>query len=368
MIIWRRHVEPCKSGNRSDPRCKCPIYQEFRVGKKRFRRTLKTRNWQKALQIAREEELNGLPKPKSPTIEQAGERFLEDAKARGVREPTLYKFRLLFQQMKTFAEDKGLVFVSDFDLESARQFRETWPNTNFGARKKLQELRTFFHFCTASKWISENPASLLKPGKTVAPQIIPITAEELEKILEACQSHSNKRNAIRLRALLLLMRHTGLRIRDAVTLRRADIQDGRAIVRTAKTGADIRCPIPPVLQDALDAVPPGGEFYFWNGASKPKSAVGNYQRALRRLFKSAKTPRVFPHLFRHTFATELLSTGSGLEDVARLLGHSSIRVTERNYSHWIKSRQDRLEESVKNTWAQLGTMRAKPPSKQRQIQ
>jgi integrase/recombinase XerD len=71
------------------------------------------------------------------------------------------------------------------------------------------------------------------------------------------------------------------------------------------------------------------------------------------LFDLAKTPRIHAHLFRHTFATELLLAGNSLETVAALLGHSSMKVTERSYSHFVKERQERLEEAVKNSWAQL---------------
>ena len=60
MIIWRRHVTPCESTDHSDTKCGCPIYQEYRVSGKRLRRSLKTRNWQKALAEARRKELERL--------------------------------------------------------------------------------------------------------------------------------------------------------------------------------------------------------------------------------------------------------------------------------------------------------------------
>jgi hypothetical protein len=77
MIIWRRHVIPCDSTDPTDPRCGCPIYEEFRVNKRRFRRSLKTTNWQKALADIRKKEIGGLEeKPKAPTIERACEAYL----------------------------------------------------------------------------------------------------------------------------------------------------------------------------------------------------------------------------------------------------------------------------------------------------
>jgi integrase/recombinase XerD len=356
MIIWRRHGTSCESTDATDPRCGCPIYEEFRANKKRFRRSLKTTNWQKALSDIRKKEIGGFEeKPKAPTIEQACEAYLTDAKARELREPTLYKFRLLFRQMKDFANNHGLVFVSDFNIDNVRKFRASWPNKNFAARKKLEATRAFFRFCNVSGWISTNPASALKPGKTTDPQIVPITRAEFDKILKTCHSYPNKQNAIRLRAIVLVMRYTGLRIRDVVTLRKDSIQNDKVFLRTAKTGTDVFCPLPQTVVEALEDIGAKGDYFFWTGESKPKSVVGDYQRALRRLFDLAEAPRIYAHLFRHTFATELLTAGNSLETVAALLGHSSTKVTAKSYSHWVKGRQEKLEDAVKNSWAQLGT-------------
>jgi integrase len=340
-----------------DPRCGCKIYEEYRVNGKRFRRTLKTTNWQKALADARKKELDGFKSPaKSPTIEQACDKYLEDAKARELRDSTLYKFRLLFKRLQDFARDKGLVYVSDFDLDKLRDFRSSWPNKNESARVKLGNLRAFFRFCVKSKWVQENYALDLKPPKVIDPKIEPLEREEFEKILKACDKRKNK---LILRAMILVLRYTGLRIRDVVTLRRDTVRNGRILLRTAKTGTDVYCPLPPQAVEALAAVSTPGKFYFWSGTSKPKSAVGDYQRSLAKVFDLAEVPRAYPHLFRHTFATDLLGRGVSIQTVAVLLGHSSTKITERRYSHWIKSRQENLEAEVKKSWAQMGTVQSR---------
>jgi integrase len=97
-------------------------------------------------------------------------------------------------------------------------------------------------------------------------------------------------------------------------------------------------------------------YYIGLDVHRRKISYCVYQQSLRTLFKLAKTPRVHAHLFRHTFATELLTAGNSLETVAALLGHSSTKITERSYSHWVKGRQEKLEEAVKNSWAQSGTV------------
>ena len=45
-----------------------------------------------------------------------------------------------------------------------------------------------------------------------------------------------------------------------------------------------------------------------------------------------------------------------METVAALLGHSSTKITERSYSHFVKERQEKLEDAVKNSWARLGSL------------
>jgi integrase/recombinase XerD len=57
------------------------------------------------------------------------------------------------------------------------------------------------------------------------------------------------------------------------------------------------------------------------------------------------------HRFRDSFSVELLSRGVSIEIVSVLLGHSSIRITEKHYAPWVKTRQDALEEAVKGMWA-----------------
>jgi len=119
-------------------------------------------------------------KTTSPEIKDACDKYLLDATARGLKEPTLYKFRLLFRQLQDFSAQQGIVFISDFTSDNIRSFRATWPNKNFAARKKLENLRAFFRFCHVSEWIGKDPTIGLKPGRIADAEIRPITKEELK--------------------------------------------------------------------------------------------------------------------------------------------------------------------------------------------
>lgn len=105
------------------------------------------------------------------------------------------------------------------------------------------------------------------------------------------------------------------------------------------------------MTQALESIPTtSAQFYFWTGESEPKSAVGGWQRSLRRLFRLAGVPSRHAHRFRDTFAVELLLAGVPLERVSMLLGHQSTRITERHYSPWVRARQEQLEADVRRTW------------------
>jgi integrase len=56
------------------------------------------------------------------------------------------------------------------------------------------------------------------------------------------------------------------------------------------------------------------------------------------------------HRFRDTFAVELLLAGVPIDQVSILLGHASVKVTERHYSPWVKARQEQLEAAIRKLW------------------
>jgi integrase/recombinase XerD len=351
LNIYRRHSPECPHKSREHNRCKCRIWYDWNIDGKRVTKPIGTRDWQRAQQLAREMEATGQsPGSKALLVETACDNFIEDAKARGLRDGSLYKYKLLLEQLKVFSKASGIVFLSAFDVDTTSKFRQGWKNKGTAARKKLEALRTFFRFCHDRGWVESNPAKKLGMPKDEEPPVEPFTREEMTAILDAIKEYPDKQNAVRLNALVLLLRYSGLRLGDAVTIDRERIDaEGRLFLCTAKTKTKVFVPLPPTVIEALDACPDKRR-PFWSGESKIKSVVGNWQRSLHRLFKLAEVPTGHAHRFRHTFAAELLMAGATLENVARLLGHSSSKVTEKHYSAWVKGRQEALEADVRKAW------------------
>jgi integrase len=59
-------------------------------------------------------------------------------------------------------------------------------------------------------------------------------------------------------------------------------------------------------------------------------------------------------MFRDTFAVELLNRGVPIDRVSLLLGHSSVKVTERHYAPFVKERQQQLEVYARLAWDDSG--------------
>ena len=92
-------------------------------------------------------------------------------------------------------------------------------------------------------------------------------------------------------------------------------------------------------------------YFFWSGNGKVKTILSDLGNDIRKVFRLVGLSEGGAHRLRDTFAVGLLSQGVPVEEVSKLLGHSSIRITERSYAPWVRARQDRLDNLVTATWA-----------------
>ena len=68
--------------------------------------------------------------------------------------------------------------------------------------------------------------------------------------------------------MVLLLRYSGLRIGDAVTLTRDKIKDGKLFLRTAKTGTPVWLPLKEEVIEELEKLETHPTYFFWNGEGK----------------------------------------------------------------------------------------------------
>lgn len=306
--------------------------------------------WQAAQQRAREMEATGLQTAGvAVTVRKATDDFETDA-LNTMKKSTLKQYKVLFRQLNAYCETKGLVFLKQLGVVEVREFRNSWTIGPRTAGKHLERLKRFFNWCIENEWLTTSPAKPLKSPKVGDTDVVPFTEEEVKKILKACSQYEGP-NRDRLVALTNLMLMSGLRIGDAVTISKSRIEktaDGYSVVlRTAKTGTPVSCPLPPDTARLILTFP--DETPFWTQKSSMEKCASNWRNIFSRVFKSAGIDG-HPHQFRHVFAKRLLVKGAPVGYVASLLGHGKVAITEKHYSKWISERQALVDTAVRATW------------------
>ncbi len=367
MIPYRRHNPDCphKSEGRRWIRCKCQIWVQGTLDGEPIRESLGTRVWAKANETvqkwntdgSREPEPHAEPEPEpinGVTIAEACDAFTAEMNGQQLRDSSQKKYRTMFRQLKEFCAKVGITEISEFDLTATEQFRQTWSACTSGsAGKRLERLRTFQGYLVAHGWLEENYAKLLKRPKDTMRPTMPFTLEVVRRILNVCSEIGTARPKFgkdklqRLRVLCLLMRYSGLRVGDAASLACDRLDGQKLFLYTAKTGTPVHTKLPQFVVDELDRCPKlSPAHWFWTGNGSKEALSENYRRVFREVAKIAGVKDAHPHQFRDTFAVELLVNGVPIEQVSMLLGHSSIKVTEKHYAPWVRARQQQMEESL----------------------
>ena len=152
-----------------------------------------------------------------------------------------------------YCESKGYQQLVDLNVDALRGFRKTWKFAATSAVKRLEYLRGFLRFCEESEWIERNPAKAIKPPKVTHKPTMPFEEPEIERTLKAAEQLSEWGSfGPKLKAMVLLLRHSGLRIQDAACLERARLKESKLFVYTQKTGTPVHCPLPPQVVELLE--------------------------------------------------------------------------------------------------------------------
>ena len=365
LTTYRRHLKNCehRGEGRRYRRCRCPVWVDGFIGSQEIRKSLGTRDWEKAQDTIREWEAAGeMPASddgEAMTIEELKTAYLDNAEnGRKLKEPTIDRYRIIFRQLEAFAQAKGIRFVKQLDFGKLSQFRASWKDGALSGQKKLERVRAIFGYAKKMKVIAENPALDLEMPIVRQVPTLPFTHDEMTRILtavekEIAESTSADRRAKwrRARALILFLRYSGLRISDAVGCGVERVQDGKLFLYTAKTGQEVYVPLPQMAVKALEECPRVHErYFFWTAQGTVETARKKWSEALAKIFRDAKVKDGHAHRFRDTFAVELLKAGTPIENVAAFLGHASVRVTQKHYSAWVKARQIRAEADVMASW------------------
>jgi integrase/recombinase XerD len=211
--------------------------------------------------------------------------------------------------------------------------------------RNISSIRSFHTFAVAEGYAEANPADLVDlPQQTEhLPDVL--TPDEIAQIMDVPNRETD--TGIRSAAILETLYATGMRVSELTALEQDQLFFDIGFIRVFGKGRKERLvPIGEMAQKAL-------EHYIKNVRPRFKSEE-NPQKAKNKLFLNQRgsplsrmsiwnivndaakragiKKNVYPHIFRHSFATHLLEGGADLRAVQEMLGHTSIVTTE-IYTH-----------------------------------
>lgn len=255
------------------------------------------------------------------------------------------------QDLKLFAtyvnQELGKTTWTDVDEKLIRGWLSQLYDQHLAAttiNRKLSALRSLYQFLIDHELATVNPFTdvQIKQAQQVLPHFF--REKELETLFATVQ---NQNTVFKLRniALLEILYGTGMRVSEVAKLTLSQIDFSREMIHVyGKGGKERFVPLGSYAKRALEAYLPtlridlmtknnqSHDVVFVNRLGAPISSAGIEYVLKQVMAASGLSNEMHPHMFRHTYATDLLSNGADLRSVQELLGHANLSTTQ-IYTH-----------------------------------
>ena len=254
----------------------------------------------------------------------------------------------LRRYLKFLARDLQLRDLGGVTLQHIEQYLEELSEMDLSVSsvaRNVSSIRSFHEFAVVEKLAEANPAELIELPKKAQKLPEVLNPTEVSAILDIPNREADA--GIRNAAILETLYATGMRVTELVNLELDNLIFEIGFIRVIGKGNKERLvPVGEMAQTALEhyieVVRP--KFQSDKNPQKAKNKIFLSQRGnpLSRMSiwnivndaaeRAGIEKNVYPHIFRHSFATHLLEGGADLRAVQEMLGHSSIITTE-IYTH-----------------------------------
>jgi site-specific recombinase XerD len=273
------------------------------------------------------------------------EEYLKICKIEGKSDATLTNYRNSMRRYLKFVRESK-------DVASRLQilnYLSSMDSLKPGSRNKFfRETKSFFNWAVSSGRMSSNPFDGLKNVRIPEQVRIPFSPDDVNRLLEATSGCTDRE--IRDKAVILMFVDTGVRLGELVGVEYQDIDftSRRILIKKAKGGSGRIVPFADRCCDALvkyiEVRSPSLGPLFWKAtpygrliSQSPITAIG-IRQAMARVGDLAQVSDVYPHRFRHTFATWAIKNNAREIDVQHILGHRSLDMIRR-YTMTYRSEQ-----------------------------
>lgn len=254
----------------------------------------------------------------------------------------------LQRYLKFIAEDLRLKDISGVTLQHIEKYLEELSAMDLSVSsiaRNISSIRSFHEFAVVEGIAKANPAELIELPKKAKNLPEVLNPEEIAAILEIPNRETNA--GIRNAAIMETLYATGMRVSELVGLELDNLYFEIGFIRVVGKGNKERLvPVGEIAQSALEHYievvrskfqseknPHKAENkIFLNQRGGPLSRMSIWNIVNDAAERAGIKKNVYPHIFRHSFATHLLEGGADLRAVQEMLGHSSIITTE-IYTH-----------------------------------
>ncbi|HET7650941.1 MAG TPA: tyrosine recombinase XerC [Gammaproteobacteria bacterium] len=250
-------------------------------------------------------------------------------------------YRRDLEQFQRYCVQQGIADWDDVDLHRVRAFAASRHRSGLSphsVQRLLAAIRAFYNYLLREGAARNNPANEVRAPKAAKRLPETLDADQMARLLEI---PGDDPAAVRDRAVMELLYSSGLRLAELISVNLSDINLADATVTVTGKGSKTR--IVPVGRHALQAInawlkvraqlAKPDDVALFVGPRGGRLSPRSLQARVRRLGIAQGIPQhVYPHLFRHSFASHLLESSGDLRAVQELLGHANISTTQ-VYTH-----------------------------------
>ncbi len=268
---------------------------------------------------------------------------------KGVSLNTLEAYSRDLNRYVEFVEQVGIKDIGEISSDNVISFLGNLKGGGLVAssiNRSLAAIRGFYGYLLTEKVIDENPVANIELAKVWMRLPDTLSREEMALLLK--QPGTKTPLAVRDTAMLELLYATGIRVSELISLSMSSInwQAGYLIV-VGKGNKERIVPIGRMAFDCLNRYIESSRrklskgrsinAIFLNRSGTGLTRQGFWKIVKKYVRKTGLRKNVYPHTFRHSFATHLLEGGADLRSVQVMLGHADISTTQ-IYTHVTRER------------------------------
>jgi integrase len=270
--------------------------------------------------------------------------------------------------LKGIRQELGSLFVREVDGPAVdRWYRGLTEEKTLSPGTAVSHFNVMHHMMekAAAIWsketgIDRNPADQVEVKRPDDQRERYLSAEEIQELKRSLDEKMYRTSSrvinqtfYRLRMVVLIALTTGMRIAEVFAVKWSDVlyREELICVRSKLKGGKIRyVPMPPELAAELRKYPAmlGEDRIF----PPKRGATGERQRvegSFETILEMAGIEDFRFHDLRHTFASWYMMNGGDLYELAKILGHSNIKMTER-YAKLAKKHIARTGNTAREMW------------------